>query len=121
MLLVVVVRRRRRRMLGYRHSFFGARRVGGESLTRITADDLAEVFDPPGFKNEWTPGEVERVVKALPNPQLQFDASNVVAAIETLDKLVPCASGDRNNDHRPLVKDHFKNKIWQNAHARILH
>ena len=25
------------------------------------------------------------------------------------------ASGDRNNDHRPLVKNHFKNKVWQKA------
>ena len=22
------------------------------------------------------------------------------------------ASGDRNNDHRPLVKNHFKSKVW---------
>ena len=25
------------------------------------------------------------------------------------------ASGDRNNDHRPLVKNHFKNKVWHKA------
>ena len=29
-------------------------------MLRITADDLAEVFDPADFKSEWTPGEVER-------------------------------------------------------------
>ena len=25
------------------------------------------------------------------------------------------SSGDRNNDHRPLVKNHFKDKVWQKA------
>ena len=59
---------------------FGSRRIGGESVTRIPADNLAEVFDPSGFKNEWTPGEVERVVMALPNLQLPFDATNVAEA-----------------------------------------
>ena len=29
---------------------FGSRRIGGESVTRIQADDLGEVFDPSGFK-----------------------------------------------------------------------
>ena len=37
---------------------FGSLRIGGESVIRIQADDLGEVFDPSGFKNEWTPGEV---------------------------------------------------------------
>ena len=57
------------------------------SGSRITADDLAEVFDPTDFKSEWTPGEVERVVKALPGLQLPFDAANVAASIESLDQL----------------------------------
>ena len=46
---------------------FGARRVGGESMIRVcAAEDLAEVFDPSGLIGGWTLGEVERVVKALP-------------------------------------------------------
>ena len=81
---------------------FGARRVGGESVLRITADDLAEVFDPTGFKNDWTPGEVERVVMALPDLKLPFDAANVASTIETLDQLV---FGVRSSDSTSALVD----------------
>ena len=67
---------------------FGARRQGGATVIRIEADDLGDVFDPIGFKSEWTPGEVERVVQALPGLQLPFDPANVTASIESLDQLV---------------------------------
>ena len=67
---------------------FGACRVSGEKVLRIAADDLAEVFDPTDFKNEWTPGEVERVVNALSGLQLPFDVANVAVPIESLDQLV---------------------------------
>ena len=88
--LVVVVRRRRRRTLEPHHrppQVFGARRIGGETVLKIAADDLGDVFDPTEFKSEWTPGEVERVVQALPGFPLPFDPANVAASIETLDKL----------------------------------
>ena len=51
---------------------FGARRVGGERMIRVcsSAEDLAEVFDPTGFVGGWALGEVERVVKAIPELQL---------------------------------------------------
>ena len=58
---------------------FGSRRQGGATIIRIEADDLGDVFDPVGFKSEWTPGEVERVVQALPGLRLPFDAANVTA------------------------------------------
>ena len=57
-------------------------------MIRIEADDLGDVFDPVGFKSEWTPGEVERVVQALPGLRLPFDATNVTASIESLDQAV---------------------------------
>ena len=60
---------------------FGARRIGGQAVLKIAADDLGEVFDPTEFKSEWTPGEVERVVQALPGLQLPFDPANVAASI----------------------------------------
>ena len=66
---------------------FGARRIGGETVIRIATDDLGEVFDPTDFDSEWTPGEVERVVQALPGLQLPFDPANVTASIESLDQL----------------------------------
>ena len=57
---------------------FGARRVGGESVIRVcSAEDLAEVFDPAGFNNGLALGEVERVVMALPELRLPFDATDV--------------------------------------------
>ena len=67
---------------------FGARRIGGQTVLQIAAGDLGEVFDPADFKSEWTPGEVERVVQALPGLQLPFDPANVAASIESLDQLV---------------------------------
>ena len=57
-------------------------------MIRIEADDLGDVFDPVGFNSEWTPGEVERVVQALPGLRLPFDAANVTASIESLDQAV---------------------------------
>ena len=33
---------------------FGARRQGGATVIRIETDDLSDVFDPVGFKSEWT-------------------------------------------------------------------
>ena len=49
---------------------FGSRRQGGATIIRIEADDLGDVFDPVGFKSEWTPGEVERVEeRSLPPKQ----------------------------------------------------
>ena len=74
-------------MVGTPPESFGARRVGEESEIRVTAEDLAEVFDPTGFNNGWTPGEVERVVIALPDLQLPFDAANIAPTIETLDRI----------------------------------
>ena len=67
---------------------FGSRRQGGATVIRIEADDLGDVFDPVGFNSEWTPGEVERVVQALPGLRLPFDAANVTASIESLDQAV---------------------------------
>ena len=67
---------------------FGSRRQGGATIIRIETDDLGDVFDPVGFKSEWTPGEVERVVQALPGLRLPFDAANVAESIEALDQAV---------------------------------
>jgi hypothetical protein len=64
---------------------FDTRRVGGEGVTRVSSDDLAEVFDPVGFNGEWTLSEVERVTRALPELQLPFDGTSIVPAIEALD------------------------------------
>ena len=67
---------------------FGSRRQGGATIVRIETDDLGDVFDPVAFKSEWTPGEVERVVQALPGLRLPFDAANVAESIEALDQAV---------------------------------
>ena len=37
---------------------FGSRRQGGATIIRIETGDLGGVFDPVGFKSEWTPGIV---------------------------------------------------------------
>ena len=51
--------------------------------------DLAEVFDPAGFNGGWALGEVERVVKALPELQLPFDEKDVApTTIEKLDQII---------------------------------
>jgi len=81
---------------------FGARRIGGQQVVRVTAGDLGEVFDPTELKSEWTPGEVERVVKALPGLQLPFDPANVGASIESLDQL---AFEARAKDTTPALVD----------------
>ena len=67
---------------------FGARRYGGAKVVRIETEDLSDVFDPTGFKDEWTLDEVERVVQALPGLQLSFDAADMTATIQSLDQLV---------------------------------
>ena len=40
---------------------FGARRYGGATVVRIETEDLSDVFDPTGFKDEWTLDEADRV------------------------------------------------------------
>ena len=67
---------------------FGARRYGGATVVQIETEDLSDVFDPTGFKGEWTLDEVERVVQALPGLQLSFDAADMTATIQSLDQLV---------------------------------
>ena len=81
---------------------FGARRISGQTVLQITAGDLGEVFDPADFKSEWTPGEVERVMQALPGLQLPFDPANVAASIGALDQL---AFEARAKDSTPALVD----------------
>ena len=89
-MLLVVVRRRRWWCLGrHRGRLARAALVGGACFGSLrTVEDLEQVFDPTGFNSDWTPGEVERVVMALPDLQLPFDAANVASASEALGQLV---------------------------------
>ena len=99
-----MVRRRRRRRLEPRHRGLArAASEGSRCSGSITAGDLAEVFGPPtDFKSEWTPGEVERVVEALPGLQLPFDPATVAASVESLDQL---AFEARAKDTTPALVD----------------